>query len=331
MSRSTVYRWISVQSIGLVPNVLSEASNNTNKLNTALALLAKTDTAMYIPPNFTCYFTRRIVVDSCMLFGEVGSRMFFNDGTESPDVGIFLQGYLPKFKSIDIFVEGATVRRARECVWVRDRTTGHVIEDVTVNGCSGAGFFVDGGQYGQIRRCKVKDNLADGFHHTNGSAHCEVTDCEVDGSGDDYFAVVSYRNQGRVCNNINHKNIKGNNQHHGGRGITVVGGNNISYKKFDIKNIKGYGVYVFAESSYDTYGSNNVVVDGGTIDGTGVNTVNPTQWAAVRIGDDNNQGMDNIRVENLNLYRIGGPTFNIDNRPNVRSVSTNRVMREQLQ
>ena len=327
MSRSRVYKWRNIQEFALVSNTLAEASNNTDKLNAALALFAKTDTAIYIPPNFPCYFTRRVVVNSCHLFGEFGSRMIFNDGTDSPDVGIFLQGYLPKLRGIDIIVEGATVRRARECVWVRDGATGHVIEDVTVNGCSGAGFFVDGGQWGQIRRCKVKDNLADGFHHTNGSAHCEVADCEVDGSGDDYFAVVSYRNQGRVCNNIHHKNIKGNNQHHGGRGITVVGGTNVSYKKFDLKNIKGYGVYIYAESSYDTYGASNVVVDGGTIDGTGVNTANPTQWAAIRVGDDNIQGVSNVRVSNLNLYRIGGPTLNVDNRPSVTNITTSGVTR----
>lgn len=329
MNRDAVYKWRGINSLGLIPDSVEEAQNNTDKLNAALRQVSRTDTGIYINPRLDCIFTGRVVVDSAHLFGDVGSSMRFTDGTASPNVGIFMRGYLPRLNSVTVRVIGATVRRARECVWVQDGTRGHVIENVRVSGCSGAGFFVDGGMYGQIRGCKVKDNLADGFHHTNGSAFCDVTDCEVDGSGDDYFAVVSYKNQGRVCRHIHHRNIKGNNQHHGGRGLTVVGGRNISYKGFDIRNVKGYGLYVYAESSYNTYGCRDVEIKHGMIDGTGVDTINPEQWAAIRVGDDNNELIGGVVVDDVTLFNIGGPTQSIDNKPNVAGVLTTKITRRQ--
>lgn len=327
MSRDAVYKYLTSEQVGLRSGRVEDAQYNTDRINAALRWLSRTDQGVYILPRRIYHFTGRVIVDSCLLFGDVGSRMIFSDGTESPNVGVFLRGYLPKLKGLDVVVQGATVRRARECIWVQNGTTGHTIDHVRVVGCSGAGFFVDGGAYGQIRHCGVKDNLADGFHHTNGSMHCEVEDCSVDGSGDDYFAVVSYRNQGRVCRNIHYRRVFGNNQHHGGRGVTVVGGDNITYKDFEVRNVKGYGVYVFAESSYNTYGNTNVLVERGTIDGTGIGTSNPTQWAAVRIGDDNGQTVRNVRVVDMKLYRIGGPTVSIDNKPTVTLVTTDGLER----
>src|SRR5262249_51793629 len=52
----------------------------------------------------------------------------------------------------------------------------------------------------------------------------------------------------------------------GGRGISVVGGNLVTIRGNVVTKSAAAGVYIAAESSYDTYGAKNVRVTSNTID-----------------------------------------------------------------
>lgn len=132
------------------------------------------------------------------------------------------------------------------------------IENVAVGavepgrGVGGAGFLFDNASRGRIVRAVVRDSLADGIHVTNGSHNLTFERPISESTGDDGFAIVSYRRQGSVCRDI--RVLDGISRDSMARGFSVVGGKNVTYAKPLIERSSAAGVYFYGEDSYDTYG-----------------------------------------------------------------------------
>ena len=136
--------------------------------------------------------------------------------------------------------------------------TNFVLENVTVDavapgrGVAAAGMMFSNASRGRIIRPIVRRSLADGIHVTNGS-HDLLFDrslCEF--TGDDGFAVVSYRGQKQICHTITVSN--GISRDSAARGCSVVGGRDVVYQRFTAERSSAAGAYFYGEDSFDTFG-----------------------------------------------------------------------------
>jgi parallel beta-helix repeat protein len=138
---------------------------------------------------------------------------------------------------------------------------------VTVAGAENAGIVVFGGVRGRVVDNTVSGTRADGIHLTDGSRGIVVSGNTVHDVGDDMIAVVSYLVDGVLCADIV---IANNNVYRqtSGRGITAVGGQNVTIRRNAISGTYGAGVLVVSDGSYETYGTLAVTVLANVIDTT---------------------------------------------------------------
>lgn len=151
--------------------------------------------------------------------------------------------------------------------------SGTVLRDISVQGSAAAGIFV-----GQscctapitassnflIEDVTVTNTRADGIHMTGGAHDGTVLRATVIGSGDDGVAVVSYSNNATPCSHIliDSPTVRANTW---GRGVSVVGGQYITYRNVDIVSSNGAAIYIADEKAYLTMSAEHIVVDGGTL------------------------------------------------------------------
>lgn len=151
--------------------------------------------------------------------------------------------------------------------WGNGNTTersGISVRGVTIEGSAAAGIFVNTTSNYLIDNSTVRNTRADGFHNTNGSHHGTIRNCTAINTGDDGFAVVSYAGDGKICNHICFNDVKvfGTTW---GRGLTVIGGENITYDNFYADNTAGAGVLASSEAGYNTYGIRDVTFRNGIL------------------------------------------------------------------
>jgi hypothetical protein len=141
--------------------------------------------------------------------------------------------------------------------------TGVSVTDVTVDGPAGAGFYVGGASNFTVTRVQVRNSWSDAIHITGGSHDGVVNDCTATNSGDDGFAVVSYRND-PINSNITINNPKFYGQTWG-RAFSVVGGDSIRWNNVYAERSDAAAIYVAAESEWDTWNATNVTFNGATL------------------------------------------------------------------
>lgn len=145
------------------------------------------------------------------------------------------------------------------------------VSHINIDGSAGAGVFVDGAQNFAIRDLTIYGTRADGLHMTNGAGNGVVEGVRTDRTGDDGVAVVSYGADPSSCHDITVSDV-----HVGstrwGRGMTVVGGTNITMRGFTVANTDSAGVYVATEGDpYFTRTVENVSISDGTVTGANRN------------------------------------------------------------
>jgi hypothetical protein len=146
-----------------------------------------------------------------------------------------------------------------------------VLRDVHVVGSAAAGIGINDGAGGfLLDHVTVTDSRADGIHITGRAHDGRVVSPVTTGTGDDGVAVVSYMKDGGPCERVTVESPTVNGTTWG-RGVSVVGGNDITYTDVAVHDTDAAGVYVGSEGDpYFTYASVGVLVDGGTV--TGANT-----------------------------------------------------------
>lgn len=148
--------------------------------------------------------------------------------------------------------------------------TGLSVRRVTVTGSAASGIFLAGRARFLLEDVTVKDTRADGIHLTAGSRAGTVLRPRTSGTGDDGVAVVSYGRDGAPCNSIRVERPRVDGTR-GGRGLSVVGGEDISWLDVDVRRTAAAGIYIACEGApYDTADTKGVSVRGGRV--VGANT-----------------------------------------------------------
>ena len=194
-----------------------------------------------------------------------------------------------------------TSRRFEAFEQQRLRLDGHsgvVVRDVTVEGSAAAGIYVYGTKDFVLDGVQVSGTRADGVHITGGAADGEVLQPVVRDVGDDGVAVVSYAQDGDPCARIRVVSpvVDGTDA----RGVSVVGGTDITYTDITVSGSAAAGVYVAAEGSFDTTSVDGVRIDGGTV--TDANTDADIDHGAVLVysGADG-RSVDDVTITGLQV------------------------------
>jgi len=178
---------------------------------------------------------------------------------------------------------------------------GIVVRDVVISGSAAAGLFCFGSSNFVLQRVQVTDTRADGIHMTNGASHGSVDAPLITRSGDDGVAVVSYLGDGKVCGNIS-ITMPMVRATRGGRGLSVVGGQSITYTRIDVADTDAAGVYIACEGGPSgTFPSRDVRVSGGTI--AGANIDNAINHGAVLIYSGRDGGdVSGVTIAGLTIH-----------------------------
>lgn len=141
-----------------------------------------------------------------------------------------------------------------------DRTSGTVLTRVTVEGSAASGVFVQGASGFVLTDVTVRGTRADGIHMTAGASQGSLVRPVVVNSGDDGVAVVSYGGDPAVCHDIVVTAPTVRNQA-GGRGLSVVGGRDVTFTDAVVESSWDAALYFAAEESWHTYGCTRVTVE----------------------------------------------------------------------
>lgn len=141
---------------------------------------------------------------------------------------------------------------------------GDTVAHVQIDGSAAAGIFVNGAQNFTIRDVDVANTRADGVHMTEGAGPGVVDGVHTSQTGDDGVAVVSYRDA-KPAHDITISGVDVASTRWG-RGISVVGGNNVTVTGFNVASTNAAGVYVATEGEpYNTLPVSNVTIKDGSI------------------------------------------------------------------
>jgi len=187
-------------------------------------------------------------------------------GTEA----IVLQGDGVALSDVHLIGVGAgRHQNITSCPVLVQGATHFSVENVHLENTSGAGIFVQNSSYGHIADNLVQNTKADSIHMTAGSHDIVVERNRIEHSGDDGIAVVSYGGQTPT----NHITIRDNDVLYNdwGRGISTVGGTDVVIEH---NNIVGgtadrAGIYISAESEWNTQAVHNIRVTGNTLTDAG--------------------------------------------------------------
>ncbi|MEJ5915911.1 glycosyl hydrolase family 28-related protein [Pseudokineococcus sp. 1T1Z-3] len=212
-------------------------------------------------------------------------------------------------------------------------TDGVELRDVTVRGSAAAGVFVAGASTNfLLDGVQVEDTRADGIHVTQGSSDGRLVDVSTSRTGDDGVAVVSYSQDGAPSARIEVERPVV--RESDARGISVVGGEDITWTDVDVAQTAAAGIYVATEGDpYFTTSTSGVLVDGAVVvdanidegidhgavllfDGNDdsslsdvavvdVDITGTRQTASRQVGVIGGQDVDGVRLERFSL--VGGP------------------------
>jgi hypothetical protein len=133
---------------------------------------------------------------------------------------------------------------------------------------------------------------------TDGASFITVENNTIVNSGDDGVAVVSYQSDGKKVHDITARNNKINNRY--GRNMSVVGGYNVLYENNYLDGNPNYAcMYLAQESSYTTYGDDNIVVQYNTMKNCGSST---TGHADVMIFSDGAYPINGVKLIRNDIY-----------------------------
>jgi hypothetical protein len=144
--------------------------------------------------------------------------------------------------------------------------SGYRSTGVTIDGSHAAGYLFFGASDFVVERPVVRNTRADGIHMTYGSHDGKIVSPLVQNVGDDGVAVVSYAGAGfsgePVSRRIEVSSPRVEGQTHG-RGLTVVGGEDVTFTNVYVQGSAGAGVLIGVEGN--TNKVRRVTVRGGEL------------------------------------------------------------------
>lgn len=253
--------FLSVTSFGAKGN---GSADDQAALQNAFNAARASGQAVYIPPG-TYLHSSTLRADGITVFGSGEATVL--KATNPANASIFLTGSNPGL--FDVKIDGSASARGviNEMNGVTiDHATGFTVENVHVYNSMAAGIMNWGGSKGYIGHNYVEQSRADAIHNTAGAHDVTVEWNKIYHAGDDGVAVVSYSPApGSMVYNITvqHNTVKDSVW---GRGLTVVGGQNVQILSNHVDGSAGHaGVYIAAEKEYNTAGVHGVVIKGNTL------------------------------------------------------------------
>lgn len=149
-------------------------------------------------------------------------------------------------------------------IWV-DNATNYSVKNVLINGSSSIGIMSYGSAKGTVSGNTIENTLADSITQIAGSNTITVSGNKILNSGDDGISIVSYVAYPPIVSAII---VTGNTITNNlwGRGMSVVGGNNVTFKGNYVSNPDGGSdIYIASESEFDTLGVSGVTVSGNAL------------------------------------------------------------------
>lgn len=294
------------------PTVLSlsqaDAAANRAAINAALLAAKGSDRAVYVPPGRWPY-NGTLTVDSATLAGEADSVLAGSDGTATPLCAVILAGYRPQLLGLSVEINATTRGSSNNHNAVTlNQARGAAVRGVSIRGSAATGVTNFGGINCSVRGTSVRNNFADGFHHTNGCTDSECIGNTVSGSGDDYFSVVSYQSQAAPVRNVLIADGTGQAQRDSGRGLAVDGGEDVVFRRMTVKDTQTRGVLVYSGGFYATRNAANVLLEDILIDGTGRQAGFNADPGAAAVFTGHNSGSTNgVVTRRVRVRRSTGP------------------------
>jgi hypothetical protein len=315
-----------VRSFGAKPN---DDADDSAEIQKALDALKSGETLFFPSGRYLVNRSLRVSKPGVTITGENATL----HATNPDDMALFIQADDVTVASMTFtaITEGRrnAPRHARVVingdVSKGDRVRGTVIRDNRIvnadkpgtpgaNAASTGGIMVLHADRFLIAGNTVARTLADGIHITAGSRNGRVLNNVVRETGDDMIAVVSYSDSGKAVHNsaqkladawdenvakrLNRNILIAGNRVSGqywGRGITVIGGQSVTITRNTIENVThGAAVLLAREASFQTFGVENVVVEGNLI--RGVQTDPPTYDTPKKYTPDSRTGHGAIEV-----------------------------------
>lgn len=172
-----------------------------------------------------------------------------------------------------------------------ENATNYSITNILIVGSASNGIMSFNSSGGTIADNTIKNTLADSITQVVGSHDITVKGNKILNAGDDGISTVSY-----VVNPVVYNvKVTGNNVRNNlwGRGMSVVGGNNITFTGNYVDNPDKFSdLYIASESEWNTRG-----VDGVTVSGNVFNHGGPDQGALIVY---NSQGK-RYNIANVNI------------------------------
>jgi len=291
---------VDITSFGAVCN---GTTNNSAAIASAIASARSRGLPVVIPVG-VCAYGEVIRLDGVKLIGSGDGSVLYalNWARES----IFMYGDGAEVRQVKL---SGVKSPSRQAAWEATRITlfgarNFVIDRVTIDGSAAAGIqTAQSASNGRITNNNIKDTLADSIHMTDKASYITLENNRIENAGDDGIAVVSYRENGGLVNQITARNnVIINNKW--GRQMSVVGGSNVLYENNHLENNQaGYAcVYIAQENPYATYGAHDVVVQRNTLKNCGGNA---TGHGAVMLYSDGAEANTNITLTRNDLYQNG--------------------------
>ncbi len=320
-TRPTTFK--SVADFGAVPN---DGVDDTAAIQRALDSLQPGEWLVFPPGRYLHSKSLHMRVANTVMWGD-GATL---QATNPNDMAVWLEASgasVYKFKlTAQTSTRGTTPWQARITIYggsnPRHKLSGnvirgnHIVQDggpgtPLANSASAAGIFIYYATNFLVAENVVSRSLADAIHITAGSSYGKVLNNMVREPGDDMIAVVSYLGNSstsastiassydaRKASDLSHHITIANNDVSGqywGRGITVVGGENVTIENNKIdKPTHGAAIYLARETSYLTFGVKNVLVRNNTI--TDVQTTLPAYVAGDKTATATKTGQGGVEI-----------------------------------
>ena len=238
-------------------------TDDTAAIQAALDVAKAGDVLLFPEGHYKTSKSLQVKTSSIALVGQNATLFSLTPGDQS----IHISGEHVAVVGMRLEGTGATRLAANNSAKIFSESNYVQLIDNTIVGGASVGILVHGGHDFIIRGNHIENTLADGIHMTHGASKGIVSDNSIKNSGDDMIAVVSYKKHLPLatCSDIlikdNH--VSGNKW---GRGISVIGGTNITIDSNQIEDVnEAAGILIAQEDVYNTMNTEHIVVQNNSL------------------------------------------------------------------